>query len=166
MAFSDEHTILVWTLNFYLIEVTTKFVPDCSLLANTIISANNILKRTAVLEQYLCILHVSYLGAAISSTEMLKSDLISQGLERVVIMNVTPKYLREKIEKVALDLVKLENETFSLAALKLLVTCMYMGECCDFDLTTHTVGIDLILLFGRLCRTIGNDGIIEWHRSG
>lgn len=43
-------------------------------------------------------------------------------------MNVTPKYLREKIEKVALDLVKLENETFSLAALKLLVTCMYMGE--------------------------------------
>lgn len=43
-------------------------------------------------------------------------------------MNVTPKYLREKIEKVALDLVKLENETFSLAALKLLVTCMYMGK--------------------------------------
>lgn len=41
---------------------------------------------------------------------------------------MTPKYLREKIEKVALDLVKLENETFSLAALKLLVTCMYMGK--------------------------------------
>lgn len=59
MLFSDEHTILVWTLNFYLIELTTKFVPDCNLLANSIISANNILKRTAVLEQYLCILHVS-----------------------------------------------------------------------------------------------------------
>lgn len=59
MSFSDDHTILVWTLNFYLIEITTKFVPDCNLLANSIISANNILKRTAVLEQYLCILHVS-----------------------------------------------------------------------------------------------------------
>lgn len=58
-VFSNEHTKLVWTLNFYLIETTSKFVPDCNLLSNTIISANNILKRTINLEQYLCILHVS-----------------------------------------------------------------------------------------------------------
>lgn len=58
LTYSNEHTILVWTLNFYLIETTSKFIPDCNLLANTIISANNILKRTINLDQYLCILHV------------------------------------------------------------------------------------------------------------
>lgn len=58
-SFSDEHTKLVWSLNFYLIETTSKFVTDCNLLSNTIISANNILKRTINLDQYLCILHVS-----------------------------------------------------------------------------------------------------------
>lgn len=36
--------------------------------------------------------------------------------------------LREKIEKIALDLVKLENEKFSIPALKLLVSCMYIGK--------------------------------------
>lgn len=56
---SDYHTKLVWTLNFYLIETTSKFVPECNLLSNTIISANNILKRTTNLDIYLCILHVS-----------------------------------------------------------------------------------------------------------
>lgn len=58
MTYNNEHTILVWTLNFYLIESTSKFISDCNLLANTIISANNILKRTINLDQYLCILHV------------------------------------------------------------------------------------------------------------
>lgn len=62
MIYSDIHTKLVWTLNFYLIETTSKFVPDCNLLSNTIISANNILKNTKNLEQYLCILHVSKTG--------------------------------------------------------------------------------------------------------
>lgn len=38
------------------------------------------------------------------------------------------KMLREKIEKIALDLVKLENERFSIPALKLLITCMYIGK--------------------------------------
>lgn len=55
----------------------------------------------------------------------------------MIVVNVTPKYLREKIERVALDLVKLENETFSLAALKLLVSCMYIGEF--VSLATHNM---------------------------
>lgn len=47
--------------------------------------------------------------------------------------NAVPKVFREKIEKISLDLVKLENEKFSIPALKLLVSCMYIGkyEFCD-----------------------------------
>lgn len=57
--FSDEHTKLVWVLNLYLIETTSKFVNDIGSLSNTVISANNILKRTNNIDQYLSILHVS-----------------------------------------------------------------------------------------------------------
>lgn len=84
----------------------------------------------------------------------------------MVIVNVTPKYLREKIERVALDLVKLENETFSLAALKLLVTCMYMGEFGSFASHKMTVEIYCFVYPDRFCSTIGDHGIVEWHRSG
>lgn len=54
--------------------------------------------------------------------------MFEQGLERVVISKIITRFFHEKIEKLALDLVKLENEQFSLLALKLLVTCMYIGE--------------------------------------
>lgn len=64
-SYSDMHTKLVWTLTFYLIEKTSKFVPDCTLLSNLIISGNNILKRTTNLHQYLCIVHVSFLNYSI-----------------------------------------------------------------------------------------------------
>lgn len=57
-TYSDTHSKLVWTLNFYLIETTSRFVTDCNLLQNSIISANNILKRTTNLDIYLCILNV------------------------------------------------------------------------------------------------------------
>lgn len=40
---------------------------------------------------------------------------------------VTPQ-LRHKIEKLALDLLKMENEKFSIPALKLLLSCMYVGK--------------------------------------
>lgn len=53
---------------------------------------------------------------------------LPQGLERLVATNVVMKMFREKIEKIALDLVKLENERFSIPALKLLITCMYIGK--------------------------------------
>lgn len=59
LPFSDEHTKLVWVLNLYLIETTSKFGNDVGILSNTVISANNILKRTNNIDQYLSILHVS-----------------------------------------------------------------------------------------------------------
>lgn len=52
---------------------------------------------------------------------------VEQGLERVIISKTITRYFHEKIEKLAIDLVKLENEQFALLALKLLVTCMYIG---------------------------------------
>lgn len=63
-----------------------------------------------------------------------------QGLERLVVTNCASKMLREKIEKIALDLVKLENEQFSIPALKLLVSCMYIGKMIRilYTLTLHT----------------------------
>uniref|UniRef100_A0A182M0T8 Huntingtin n=1 Tax=Anopheles culicifacies TaxID=139723 RepID=A0A182M0T8_9DIPT len=119
-AFSDLHTKLVWTLNFYLIEHTSRFVPDCNLLSNSIISANNILKRTANLEIYLCILN---------------------GLERLIITDRVSRTLHEKIEKLAIDLVKIDNEMFSLSALKLLVTCIYRSSNEQLESTERCNGI-------------------------
>lgn len=37
--------------------------------------------------------------------------------------------LRPAIEKLALELAKLENEKFSIPALKLLLSCIYVGKC-------------------------------------
>ncbi|XP_052866006.1 huntingtin [Anopheles cruzii] len=119
-ALSDLHTKLVWTLNFYLIEHTSRFVADCSLLSNSIISANNILKRTANLEIYLCILN---------------------GLERLVIKGQVVRTLHEKIEKLAIELVKIDNEMFSLSALKLLVTCIYSSCNEQLESTERCNGI-------------------------
>nr|XP_040221323.2 huntingtin [Anopheles coluzzii] len=119
-AFSDLHTKLVWALNFYLIEHTSRFVPDCNLLSNSIISANNILKRTTNLEIYLCILN---------------------GLERLIVTDRVPRALHEKIEKLAIDLVKIDNEMFSLSALKLLVTCIYRSCNEQLESTERCNGI-------------------------
>lgn len=49
----------MWTLNFYVIEMTSKFLPDCDLLVDSVISANNLLKRTNDLELFYMILNVS-----------------------------------------------------------------------------------------------------------
>uniref|UniRef100_A0A182RZC5 Huntingtin n=1 Tax=Anopheles funestus TaxID=62324 RepID=A0A182RZC5_ANOFN len=119
-VFSDLHTKLVWTLNFYLIEHTSRFVSDCNLLSNSIISANNILKRTTNLEIYLCILN---------------------GLERLIITDRVSRALHEKIEKLAIDLVKIDNEMFSLSALKLLVTCIYRSCNEQLESTERCNGI-------------------------
>ncbi|XP_058840102.1 huntingtin-like [Topomyia yanbarensis] len=119
-TFSDTHTKLVWTLNFYLIENTSRFVPECNLLSNSIISANNILKRTTNLDIYLCILN---------------------GLERLILTCTTARPLLEKIEKLALDLVKLDNEMFSVAALKLLLTCIYHSSAEQLENTERSNGI-------------------------
>lgn len=72
-----------------------------------------------------------------------------QGLERVIISKSMPKYIHEKIEKLALELVKLENEQFSLLALQLLVTCMYIGtpKKDKFHLYLFCINYLLSLLF-------------------
>lgn len=57
---SPKHDKLVWTLNFFVIEMTSKLVSDCDLLGDSVISANNILKRTSDLELFYLILNVSY----------------------------------------------------------------------------------------------------------
>jgi len=49
------------------------------------------------------------------------------GSEAAVGVVVTPQ-MRHKIEKLALELLKMENEKFSIPALKLLLSCMYVGE--------------------------------------
>lgn len=79
---------------------------ECNLIANTIIAANNILKKTTNVTLYACIIH---------------------GLERIIITRVMTKFCHDKVDRLALDLVKMENEQLSLLALKLLTTCMYIG---------------------------------------
>lgn len=56
---SPAHEKLVWSLNFYTIEMTTKFLSDIDLLTDSVISANNILKRTNDLDLFYLILSVS-----------------------------------------------------------------------------------------------------------
>lgn len=133
LSYSTEHTVLVWTLNFYVIETTSKFVPECNLIGNTIVSAINILKRTTSLTLFSHIIHVSgfirqFVILTISNFFKFSKFSLNQGLERVIISRAIEKYFHEKIEKLALELVKLENEQFSLLALQLLVTCMYIGN--------------------------------------
>lgn len=71
----------------------------------------------------ICLLfYFSYVLHFVASPPPLK------GLERLVVTNCATKMYREKIEKIALDLVKLENEKFSIPAVKLLVSCMYIGK--------------------------------------
>lgn len=48
---------------------------------------------------------------------------------------------REKIEKLALDLMKIENKNYSLGGLKLLITCMYMGSLEQLENTEKSNGI-------------------------
>ncbi|KAG5669568.1 hypothetical protein PVAND_017455 [Polypedilum vanderplanki] len=117
---SPEHDKLVWSLNFYVIENTLKF-GDCNeLLIDTIISANNILKRSNDIDLYF---------------------LIINGLERLIIVNEENKLYREKVEKLALDLLKNENKNFSIGGLKLLVTCMYVGSLQQLENTEKSNGI-------------------------
>lgn len=57
---SSKHDKLVWSLNFYVIEMTSKFAGDCDdLVIDSIISANNTLKRTSDFKLFHLILNVS-----------------------------------------------------------------------------------------------------------
>lgn len=64
-----------------------------------------------------------------------------QGLERLVILNPDRRQYREKMEKLALDLMKMENTLFSFGGLKLLVTCLYTGSLEQLENTEKSNGI-------------------------
>lgn len=131
------HDKLVWTLNFYVIETTSKFLLDCYLLGDSIISANNILKRTNDIGLFYLILNVSVMILF----GPLTSNLSQQGLERLVILTPDNKMFREKIEKLSLDLMKMDNKLFSIGGLKLLVSCLYIGSLDQLDTTEKSNGI-------------------------
>ncbi|XP_069961794.1 uncharacterized protein htt isoform X2 [Bactrocera oleae] len=145
MQCSDTHTKLVWTLNYCLIEWTSKFVPQCHLLSNTVIAAGNFLRKTNNEDIYLCVLHglermvvISNTGTSGMSTTGASGINSTVGIPAVGIM--TPM-LRNKIEKLALELVKLENERFSIPALQLLLSCMYVGSAKQLENTELSNGI-------------------------
>ncbi|KAH8241161.1 hypothetical protein KR032_000598, partial [Drosophila birchii] len=155
LQFSVEHTKLVWTLNYSLIEWTSKFVPQCHLLSNAVIAASNLLKTTADEELYLCVLHglermvvnsgVPSHGAQPTGREAASGAGIGVGAagggaETGVGVVVTPQ-MRHKIEKLALELLKMENEKFSIPALKLLLSCMYVGSAAQLENTELSNGI-------------------------
>ncbi|KAH8280928.1 hypothetical protein KR054_005122 [Drosophila jambulina] len=151
LKFSVEHTKLVWTLNYSLIEWTSKFVPQCHLLSNAFIAASNLLKTTADEELYLCVLHglermvvnsgVPSRGAQPTGREAAAGvGATVAGAENGVGVVVTPQ-MRHKIEKLALELLKMENEKFSIPALKLLLSCMYVGSAAQLENTELSNGI-------------------------
>ncbi|KAH8383215.1 hypothetical protein KR009_007393 [Drosophila setifemur] len=161
LQFSVEHTKLVWTLNYSLIEWTSKFVPQCHLLSNTIIAASSFLKKTTNEELYLCVLHgleriVVNSGAngASGTLPTGRADPLAgsgagtgagagAGAESAGVgvgVVVTPQ-MRHKIEKLALELLKMENEKFSIPALKLLLSCMYVGSSAQLENTELSNGI-------------------------
>lgn len=48
---------------------------------------------------------------------------------------------REKIEKLSLDLLKMDNKLYSMGGLKLLVTCLYIGSLEQLENTEKSNGI-------------------------
>lgn len=58
-----------------------------------------------------------------------------------MILNPEHRIFREKIEKLALDLMKIENKLFSVGGLKLLVSCLYIGSLEQLENTEKSNGI-------------------------
>ncbi|XP_023034526.1 uncharacterized protein LOC6647961 [Drosophila willistoni] len=146
LQFSEEHTKLVWTLNYSLIEWTSKFVPQCHLLSNAIIAANNFLKTTHNEELYLCVLHGlerMVVNSGSRPTAALGNDgsLAKSGATGAASGVVVTPQLRHKIEKLALESLKMENEKFSIPALKLLLSCIYVGSSTQLETTELSNGI-------------------------
>lgn len=48
---------------------------------------------------------------------------------------------REKVEKLSIDLIKVDNKSFAFGGLKLLVTCMYIGSLEQLENTEKSNGI-------------------------
>ncbi|XP_067624466.1 uncharacterized protein htt [Eurosta solidaginis] len=142
MQCSDTHTKLVWTLNYCLIEWTSKFVPQCPLLSNTVIAAGNFLRKTNNEDVYLCVLHGLERMIVISNTgNGNATGLTGASSAAASGVGIITPILRNKIEKLALELVKLENERFSIPALQLLLSCIYVGSSKQLENTELSNGI-------------------------
>ncbi|KAL5284302.1 HTT family protein [Megaselia abdita] len=114
---SSIHTRLVWTLNFCLIEWTSRFVPDCKLTSASIPTARDILRTTNDERLYLIVLH---------------------GYERLIISNIIDP---GHFEKLSMELVKVENKRYAVPALKLLLSCMYMKSSSQLERTELSDGV-------------------------
>ncbi|XP_061397578.1 uncharacterized protein LOC133333280 [Musca vetustissima] len=138
---SDLHTKLIWTLNFCLMEWTSKLDPHCNVAYHTKITVGKLLKKTSNEQIYLCVLHglermivqdnkVSNVTSGSSNSSNSSSGVDNQN-----------QMLRPAIEKLALELAKLENEKFSIPALKLLLSCIYVGSSKQLENTELSNGI-------------------------
>lgn len=58
----EEHAKLLWTLIFYCLEKTVKFVPECQLMAKLVLYLNKALRQTNNLELYGSLVNVSRTG--------------------------------------------------------------------------------------------------------
>lgn len=58
-----------------------------------------------------------------------------------MILNPDKRMYREKMEKLGLDLMKIENRLYSIGGLKLLVTCLYIGSMEQLENTEKSNGI-------------------------
>lgn len=58
-----------------------------------------------------------------------------------MILHPDNKMYREKMEKLSLDLMKMENKLYSIGGLKLLVTCLYIGSLEQLKTTEMSNGI-------------------------
>uniref|UniRef100_A0A1B0B3C5 Huntingtin n=1 Tax=Glossina palpalis gambiensis TaxID=67801 RepID=A0A1B0B3C5_9MUSC len=124
---SDIHTKLVWTLNYCLMEWLWKLDSQFNTSAQVEMAVSKLLKETSNEQIYVCVLH---------------------GLERMIVLNNRncnsvdgQNQLLSSVEKLALELAKVENEKFSIPALKLLVSCIYIGSLKQLENTELSNGI-------------------------
>lgn len=59
----------------------------------------------------------------------------------MIIVDADNRSFREKVEKLAVDLIKIENKSFAIGGLKLLVTCMYISSLEQLENTEKSNGI-------------------------
>lgn len=61
-AESDEHARLVWSVTWYVVETTSKFCADCTVLSGALQAAAAVLRRMGNVDLYVAILSVSANG--------------------------------------------------------------------------------------------------------
>ncbi|XP_046806711.1 uncharacterized protein LOC111675673 isoform X2 [Lucilia cuprina] len=139
---SDVHTKLIWTLNYCLMEWTSKLDPQCNLAYHTKLSVMKLLKNSSNEQVYLCCLHGLERMIVLDNKVNSKSSTGSSGVTTTSHgADNQNQILRPCIEKLALELAKLENEKFSIPALKLLLSCIYVGSAKQLENTELSNGI-------------------------